>query len=153
MNKLHVIWQNYSSEKRKDDILVLFTCQNTFKYCILFCALHLQRERNTLENIPMYEVKVKVTQSCPTLCDPIDCIPWNFPGQNIGVGSLSLLQGIFPTQESNRGLLHCRQILYQLSYEGSPLVGARAVKCDRDPEEGGIQAELYLRAHEWKMHS
>ena len=31
-------------------------------------------------------------------------------------------------------------------------MGARAVKCDRDPEEGGIQAELYLRAHEWKMH-
>ena len=36
------------------------------------------------------------------------------------MGSLSLLQWIFPTQESNRGLLHCRQILYQLSYEGSP---------------------------------
>ena len=38
--------------------------------------------------------------------------PGNSPGQNTGVGSLSLLQGIFPTQESNRGLLHCRQILY-----------------------------------------
>ena len=37
-----------------------------------------------------------------------------------GVGSLSFLQRIFPTQELNRGLLHCRQILYQLSYEGSP---------------------------------
>ena len=36
------------------------------------------------------------------------------------VGSLSLLQGIFPTQESNRGLLHCRRIPYQLIYEGSP---------------------------------
>ena len=40
---------------------------------------------------------------------------------NTGVGSLSLLQQIFPTQESNRGLLHCRQILYQLSYQGSPI--------------------------------
>ena len=38
---------------------------------------------------------------------------------NIGVGSLPLLQGNFPTQESNWGLLHCRQILYQLSYQGS----------------------------------
>ena len=38
--------------------------------------------------------------------------PWNFPGQNTGVGDLSLLQGIFPTQESNPGLMHCRQILY-----------------------------------------
>ena len=46
-------------------------------------------------------------------------IPWNSSGQNTGVGSLSLLQGIFPTQESNQGLLHCRQILYQLSYQGS----------------------------------
>ena len=41
--------------------------------------------------------------------------------QNTGVGSLSLLQQTFPTQESNRGFLHCRQILYQLSYQGSPL--------------------------------
>ena len=40
--------------------------------------------------------------------------------KNTGVGSLSLLQGIFPTQESNQGLLHCRQILYQLSYQGRP---------------------------------
>ena len=40
--------------------------------------------------------------------------------KNTGVGSLSLLQQIFPTQEQNQGLLHCRQILYQLSYQGSP---------------------------------
>ena len=46
--------------------------------------------------------------------------PWNSPGQNIGVGSLSLLQGIFPTQGSNPGLPHCRQILSQLSQQGSP---------------------------------
>ena len=45
--------------------------------------------------------------------------PWNSPGQNTGVGSLSLLQGIFPTQGSNPGLPHCRWILYQLSYHGS----------------------------------
>ena len=50
------------------------------------------------------EQKLKVTQSCPTL------------HQNTGVGSLSILHGIFPTQESNWGLLHCRRILYQLSY-------------------------------------
>ena len=46
--------------------------------------------------------------------------PWNSLGQNTGVGSLSILQGIFPTQESNWGLLCCRRILYQLSYQGSP---------------------------------
>ena len=43
--------------------------------------------------------------------------PWNSPGQNTGVGSLSLLQGIFPTQGSNPDLLHCRRILYQLSHK------------------------------------
>ena len=69
--------------------------------------------------------------SCVQLLQPhgLYC-PWNSPGQNTGVGSLSLLQGIFPIQESNQGLLHCRQILYQLSYEGSPenaLHGRRTV--------------------------
>ena len=48
--------------------------------------------------------------------------PWNSLGQNTGVGSLSLLQGIFPTQESNWGLVHCRQTLYQLSHKGSPRI-------------------------------
>ena len=43
--------------------------------------------------------------------------PWNSLGQNTGVGSLSLLQGIFPKQGSNPGLLHCRQILYHLSHQ------------------------------------
>ena len=60
---------------------------------------------------------MKVTQLWPTLCDP----SWSSPGQNTGVGSLSLLQQIFPTQESNQGLLHCR-ILYQLSYQWSPTI-------------------------------
>ena len=40
--------------------------------------------------------------------------------KNTGVGSLSLLQRIFPTQKSNQGLLHCRQNLYQLNYQGRP---------------------------------
>ena len=48
--------------------------------------------------------------------------PWNSSGQNIGVGSLSLLQGVFLTQGSNPGLLHCRRILYQLSHKGSPRI-------------------------------
>ena len=46
--------------------------------------------------------------------------PWNSLGQNTGEGSFFLLQGIFPTQGSNPHLLHCRQILYQLSHKGSP---------------------------------
>ena len=47
---------------------------------------------------------------------------WNSPGQNTGVGSLFLLQGIFPTQGLNSGLPHCRQILHQLSRQGSPRI-------------------------------
>ena len=104
---------------------------------------------------------MKVSQSCPTLCDPMDytvhgilqasilewvavpisrgssqprdwtqvpCIAGGFFTSwgmrevwNTGVGSCSHLQGIFSTQGSNRGLLHCRRILYQLSYQGSPI--------------------------------
>ena len=48
--------------------------------------------------------------------------PWNSLGQNTGVGSLSLLQGIFPTQGSNPGLPHCRWILHQLSHKRSPRI-------------------------------
>ena len=48
--------------------------------------------------------------------------PWNSPGQNTGVGSRSLLKGIFPTQGSNLGLPHCRWIFYQLSHKGSPRI-------------------------------
>ena len=65
------------------------------------------------------KVKVKVAQSYLTLCNPS---PWNSPGQNTGVSSLSLLQGIFPTQGSNPGLPQCRRILYQLSHKGSPRI-------------------------------
>ena len=65
-------------------------------------------------------VKVKAAQLCPTLCDPMDYTrPWNSPGQNTGMGNLSLLQAIFPNQGLNPGLPFCRQILYQLSYKGS----------------------------------
>ena len=48
--------------------------------------------------------------------------PWNSPGQNTGVGSLSLFQEIFPTQGLNPGLPHCRQIVHQLSHQGSPRI-------------------------------
>ena len=53
-----------------------------------------------------------------------DSLPYELPGKpkNTGMGNLSLLQGIFLTQESNQGLLHCRWILYQLSYQESPLI-------------------------------
>ena len=64
-------------------------------------------------------MKVKVAQSCLTL-RVREILQNSRVGQNTGVGSLSLLQRLFPTQESNQGLLHCWRILYQLSYQGSP---------------------------------
>ena len=61
--------------------------------------------------------------------------PWNSPGHNTGVGSCSLLQVIFPTQELNPGLQHCRRILYQLSHQGSPRRSIRK-RGERDREGG-----------------
>ena len=62
------------------------------------------------------------SETRPVVSDslPMNCSPRNSPGQNTGVGSLSLLQGIFSTQELNPGLPHSRWILYQLSQKGSP---------------------------------
>ena len=54
---------------------------------------------------------MKVAQSRPTLCDTMDYTAWTSRGQNTGVDSLSLLQGIFPTQGSNPALPHCSRIL------------------------------------------
>ena len=109
-----------------------------------------------LQTIYLIVKWVKVAQSCPTLCDPMDYVvhgilqarilEWvafpfsrgssqprssamqvdSLPAEpqgkpkNTGVDSLSLLWWIFPTQELNRGVLHCRWSLYQLSYQGIP---------------------------------
>ena len=80
-----------------------------------------------------------VAQLCPTFCDPMDCSParhlcsppgtsihGDSPGRNTGVGCHALLQGIFPTLGSNPSLLHCTQILYQLSHWGALVRYGRA---------------------------
>ena len=70
--------------------------------------------------------KTKVSQSCSVMSDSLQphglSSPWNSPGQNTGVWSLSLLQGIFPTQGLNPGLPHCQRVLYQLSHKESPWI-------------------------------
>ena len=74
--------------------------------------------------------------------------PWNSPGQNTGVGSLSLLQGISPTQESNQGLLNCRQILYQLELSGKPICGNTIFKCSHILRFWGIGPQhIFLPCH------
>ena len=78
---------------------------------------------NLLHFKPKPSVLCLVTQSCPTLCNPMDCslpgssVHGGSPGKNTGVDCHALLQGIFPTQGSNPDLLHCRQILYRLSHQ------------------------------------
>ena len=66
--------------------------------------------------------------------------PWNSLDQNTRVGSLSLLQGIFPTQGSNLGLLHCRQILYQLSHrEAEEYQSVQPIPSPGDLPDPGIE--------------
>ena len=73
----------------------------------------------------------------------------NSPGQNTGVGRLSLLQGIWPTQESNQGLLHCRRILYQLGYQGSPLVG---LSChNKRAQTGRGLSDRFIFSRFWRL--
>ena len=76
--------------------------------------------------ITQCETLCLVTQLCLTLCDLMNCSPpgssvhGDSPGKNTRVGYHALLQGIFPTQGSKPGLLHCRQVLDQQSHRGSP---------------------------------
>ena len=63
-----------------------------------------------------------LSSSVHGICDCKLLCPWDSPGENIGVGCRSLLQGIVPTQGLNPGVLPCRQILYHLSHQGSPSI-------------------------------
>ena len=76
----------------------------------------------------------------------VDSLPAEPHGKpkNTEVGSLSLLQWIFPTHESNRGLLYCRQILYQLSYQGSPTVDWRVAKGKRRKAGGFLPPPFFM---------
>ena len=82
--------------------------------------------------------------------------PWNSPGQNTGVGSRSLLQGVFPTQRSNPGLPRCRWILYQLGHQGSPnFVGssllAKVLSVTVLPYKGNTAIQLLMRFNLWSL--
>ena len=77
---------------------------------------------DTLKYCLCHWSEVKVAQVCPTLCNTVDYSLRDSPGQNTRMGSLSFLQGIFPTWGSNPGLPNCKQILYQLSHKGSPRI-------------------------------
>ena len=89
-----------------------------------FCSLFVKGEGRVVCD---FNIGPPPTHTCYSLnhvqlCDPMDCdlYPWDSPGKNTGVGGHCLLQGIFVSQGFNLGLLHCRQILYRLSHQGSP---------------------------------
>ena len=117
-----------------------------------------------------------VAQLCPNLCDPMNCSPpgssvhGDSPGKNTGAGCHALLQGIFPTQGSNPGLLHCRQIFYHLSHQGIPwiLVASPFSRESFLPRTltrvsgiaGGFfnswaprEANIYIHIHIWISHN
>ena len=74
------------------------------------------------------KMKVQVAQLCPTLCNRMVYTAHGILQARILECSLSLLQGIFLTLGSNQGLLHCRRILYQLSYTGNPLFPSKLLQ-------------------------
>ena len=88
-----VSYQEGESQRVIGTIFHLRICEETLgrlKRILLMCSLW---RKSAIDAV---KVKVEVTQSCPTLCDPMVYAVWNSPGQNTGVGSLSLLQGHLP---------------------------------------------------------
>ena len=85
-----------------------------------------------------------VVQSCLNLCDTMGCslpgssVHGDTPGKNTGVGCHSLLQGFFPTQESNQGILHCNRIFYQLSYQFGSVAQSCPTLCESESQHAGL---------------
>ena len=84
---------------------------------------------------------------CSLLC------PWNYPGMNTRVGCHFLLQGIFPTQGLNLGLLHCRQTLYHLSHQGSTPSYRKKVQnwISKALKQGGTSGMTKLHFNWWTL--
>ena len=101
-------------------IFMSWNLLKSFVFSFLYCS--------TLSPVCIFylplikSVCVSRAQLCPTLCNLMAC-PWNPLGKNTGVGCHSLLWGDLPNQGIELGLLHCRQILYHLSYQGGPREG------------------------------
>ena len=129
-SKKNYIWVNSSNHRRASESLfvnrfdeqifrkhLLGVCNYTalnsnMDFVVCFLVEQFWSHDHTLLKSKLVKW-VKITQLYPTCCDPMD-YTFHSLGPNTGVGSLSLLQWIFPTQGSNQGLLQCRQILYQL---------------------------------------
>ena len=127
-------------QKKRNDILSFFSCSQknqenvhflkskvrSYKILFLRECIHFFHPLSIYTSVQevfaeaclcVYESHSVVSDS---LCPHVLYSPWNSPGQNTGVDSLSLLQRIFLSQRLNPGLLHCGQIIYQLNHKGSP---------------------------------
>ena len=129
----------------KNSVVFLYTLNKQFKMKQKTVSYIIPSQRikhlwiNLTKEVKICTVKVKVlvTQSCLTLCKPLwpgklFC-PWSSPGKNTGVGCHFLLQGIFPTQKLNPGLMHCRQTLLS-----------------EPPGQHGIKTDIYINETEMK---
>ena len=109
---------------RWSNFLLSFSLTFTVAWCFIFLKLS---ELWIWISMSLYcfttGLKVKVTQKCSTLCDPMDyTVHGILQAGLLEWVAYSLLQGIFPTQGSNPGLPHCRRILYQLNHQESPRI-------------------------------
>ena len=127
-----------------------------FEIIILTCGIFSRQDTCSLLinsiflKMIYFKVKMLVAQLSDSLgprgLEPARLLcPWNFPGKNTRVDCHFLLQGIFSTQELNPGLLHCRQILFQPSYEGSTRVGSHSLLQGIFPTQGSNLGLLHCR--------
>ena len=149
-------------------MLMRVCCQHhCWKNMVLSIWIHWERvNRNKYFPYPEpYKSESEVALMCPTLCDPGPTRffrPWDFPGNNTGVGCHFLRKGTFLTQGSNPALLHCRQILYHLSHQGSPSSthAAKSLQScptlcnprDGSPPGSSVLGILQARTLEWVLH-
>ena len=113
------------------------TCEEVMREIVELVLCRNFKVTTHLAQLPLGNVCVLVTQLCPALCDPMDC---GLPGSSVhGILQARILeevaipQGIFPTQGSNPSFLHCRQILYSLSHQGSPVGNGNHAKMALGP--------------------
>ena len=133
LSKWFCCWGNLASSLT---LVSLFSCQNESLGCRGCQSLHFglrsggEPRRGSVPSRPPWELLL--AQFCLTRCNHVDysspgsSCPWDSPGKNTRAGNHSLLQGIFWTQGLNPSLVHSRQILHHLSYQGS-LYGKYAV--------------------------
>ena len=116
--------QNYLSKNEKPKTKKLLTCSERSWSVLIDQVTYSIRTTLIASIFPLlnnYEYMISESESCAVVSDSLWphglYSPWSCLGQNTGLSSLSLLQGIFPTQELNQGLQHYRWILYRLSYQ------------------------------------